>query len=353
MHTPPRPRGDHTKEQIVNRQAPDAPYWNLPVLTSVQPVIEKSRHVVTSHEAVDAVAQWMAYEAFPFPFGGIVAGLGSDLNPDAVIDRTLVETTLNFAFTDFQSNTKFTVTRDGRVYSDTEGMAVCIQDAIDDGIPMLDGAFLAAVTREDLERIFAGNIEMPMLDERVTILNDVGATLVDRYEGRFHRFVWDCAPAMYAGGEGILERLVAEFPRFDDVGQYHGHRVHFYKLAQLGLWMLHRALAGSGAWGLQDLAGMTAFADYIVPVGLRLMGIIEYDDALARRIDRGEMIERDSDEEIEIRAHTLYATALLTDAMNAIRPDSLQLLIPQTDYRLWSTYHATFAPHHLTRTTMY
>ena len=97
----------------------------------------------------------------------------------------------------------------------------------------------------------------------------------------------------------------------------------------------------------------TAFADYIVPVALRVMGIFEYEASLERRIMAGEMINRDSEEEIEIRAHTVYATALLTDEVNARRPADKQLLIPQVDYRLWKSYHATHFPHHLTRTTMY
>ncbi len=328
-------------------------YWSSPVLTSVVPVVERSSHVRTSPEAVASVASWMAYEDFGFPGAGVVEGLSLGSDPDHLMDLTMFETTLNFAFTDFRTGTKFEIVRDGRVYSDTEAMMVCIQEALTGGIPILDGEYLASVTRADLERIFDGNIEMPMLDERVEILNDVGRTLVDRYEGRFHRFVRDCAPSMYADGDGVLERLVTEFPRFNDVSDYHGHEVQIHKLAQLGLWMLHRALHASGVWRLEDLADMTAFADYIVPVGLNLMGILEYTDDLTHRIAAGEMIERDSDEEIEIRAHTLYATALLTDAINAIRPPDMQLLIPQVDYRFWKTYHATFRPHHLTRTVMY
>ena len=295
----------------------------------------------------------MAYEEFGFPGGGVVEGLTLGTDPNHLIDLTMFETTLNFAFTDFDSGIKFEVVLNGRIYSDTEGMVICIQKAIADGVPILDGEYLATVTRRDLERIFAGNIEMPMLDERVEILNEVGTTLVERYNGRFHRFIADCAPAMYAAGDGVLERLVTEFPRFNDVSDYHGTTVEIYKLAQLGLWMLHRALQPTGVWHLTDLSDMTAFADYIVPVGLNLMGILEYIDELSGRIDNGEMIERDSDAEIEIRAHTIYATALLTDAVNAIRPPDKQLLIPEIDYRLWKTYHATFKPHHLTRTVMY
>lgn len=337
----------------MDTQNRTARYWSRPVLQSVIPVVERSRHVRTSPDAVASVASWMAYEEFGFPGGGVVEGLSLATDPNHLMDLTMFETTLNFAFTDFESGTKFEVVRNGRVYSDTEGMVICIQEAITRGVPILDGEYLATVERSDLETIFAGNIEMPMLDERVEILHEVGAALVEGYGGRFHRFVMDCAPAMYAGGDGILERLVTEFPRFNDVSDYHGHEVQIHKLGQLGLWMLHRALHGTGAWKLDDLTDMTAFADYIVPVGLNLMGILEYTDDLAGRIDGGEVIERDSDAEIEIRAHTLYATALLTDAVNAIRPSDRQLLIPEIDYRIWKTYHATFKPHHLTRTVMY
>jgi hypothetical protein len=334
-------------------QATGSSYWNRPVLQSVIPVIEQSLHVRTSPEAVQAVASWMAYETFIFPSGSVGGDFAIGSNPDHIMDLTLLESVLNFAFTDFASGVKYEVEYQGRTCSDTEGMFARIHEAIADGIPILDGEYLASVTRADLEQIFRGNIEMPMLDERVEILNEVGATLVDQYDGRFHRFVRDCAPAMYAGGDGILERMVLEFPRFNDVSVYDGSEVKIYKLAQLSLWSLHMALHGSGAWRLTDLADMTAFADYIVPVGLHLMGVLEYSPDLDQRINTGVMIERDSDEEIEIRVHSLYATALLTDAMNAIRPADKQLIIPQTDHRLWRTYHATFKPHHLTRTTMY
>ena len=72
-----------------------------------------------------------------------------------------------------------------------------------------------------------------------------------------------------------------------------------------------------------------------------------------QRIARGDLIPRDSDEEIEIRAHALHATALLTEAIDRRRLPALRLVIPQVDYRLWKAYHATFWPLHLTRTDMY
>jgi len=335
------------------RRAVSATYWDGPVLRSVAKVVAEARHVRTSREAIDRTAGWMAYEDFGLPDGGAAGefDLGSD--PDHIIDVTMLVAALNFAFTDFDSGVRFEACYQGRTWSDALGMFACIDRALSAGVPLLDGEYLASLARADLQSIFRGNIEMPMLDERQEILNEIGVVLVDRYDGRFHHFVRACSPAMYDRGDGLLERLVAEFPRFDDTSNYHGADVQILKLAQLGLWTLHMALHSTSEWSLADLGMMTAFADYIVPMALNLMGILEYSPDLESRIAGGVLLDRDSDEEIEIRGHTLYATALLTDAINALRPEDRHLVIPQVDYRLWSAYHATFRPHHLTRTTMY
>ena len=327
--------------------------WRSPVLKSVLPVVEQSVHVSTSEGSIKSVAQWMAYEYFAIPDDSGTGPFDMGSDPDLLIDINLFVAALNFAFTDFDSGIKFACDYQGCTWSDSEAMFARIHEAINAGTDLTSGDFLATVTREGLASIFCGNIELPMLDERVVILNDIGATLVDNYGGTFHQFVRSCAPAMYASGDGLLERLVTEFPRFNDVSDYHGREVQFHKLPQLALWSLHRALHRTGDWALTDLDDMAAFADYIVPLALRLMGIIEYSPELESKINAGELIERDSDEEIEIRAHTLFATALLTDAINIIRPADQQVLVPQIDFRLWNAYHATFWPHHLTRTIMY
>jgi hypothetical protein len=326
-------------------------FWNTPVLRSVVPVVESSRHVRTDPVEVERVAGWLAYERLGWPEPA--AGLDAPLDSDATTDLILLTSSLNFAFSDFETGVKFESDRAGRRWSDSDAMVACLLDAIEAGVPVLDGDWMARATVADLERVFVGTIRMPLLDERARILNEVGAVLAGRYGGSWSRWLRSCAPAMYARGDGLLERLAAEFPRFRDVSDYHGHEVRVFKLAQLALWQLHAAHRPIGDFAVADLADMTAFADYIVPVALRLTGILAYDDRLERRIVDGEEIPRDSDEEIEIRAHTLYATALLTEAVNLRRPPRDQVVIPRIDYRLWKTYHATTWPHHLTRTTMY
>jgi hypothetical protein len=320
------------------------------VLESLRPVIAGSRHVHTNLQKIEEVASWMAYEALPMPQLGLPFGTE---NPDQAIDFIVVADTIDFAFTDFSTHVKFQVDYAGKHWSDSEALTACMKRALDEGIPLLDGRYLARVSRADLQRIFRGNIELPMLDERVEILRQAGQVLEKSYGGHFSNFVRACSPRLYDNGKGLVDKLVAEFPRFNDTSHYDNHEVKFYKLAQLGIWMLYSSLSASGGFRLEDPEKMTAFADYIVPVALRVMDITRYSAALEKAITSYQLIPRDSTEEIEIRAHCLCATALLREEVNKLRPPEKQVIIPQIDARLWTHYHTTDWPHHLTRTIMY
>ena len=298
----------------------DSVVWSSPVLRSVVGVIERSHHVATHIEAVEQAASWMAYEEFTFPSGSMDGAFSDRSDPAEIIDVSFFYAVLNFAFSDFDTGVKFATTYMGREWSDSEAMFACVNRALAEGVPLTDGGFLAELDRNDLAGVFSGNIEIPMIDERVEILNEAGRTLSERYGGSAHRFVADCAPAMYAGGDGLMERLVVEFPRFNDVSSHGGHEVQLHKLAQLWLWQLHMSLAASGTLAVADLDRMTAFADYIVPVALRLMGITSYTPELEAAINRGPHLPTTSTpataprrwRSASGRAHTLYATALLT-----------------------------------------
>jgi hypothetical protein len=321
-----------------------------PVLDSLHPVIEHSHDVRTHVDKIAEVAGWMAYEELPMPDYQMPFGVGS---ADDAIDFILTADCVDTAFTDFSTHVKFQVDYAGRHWSDSDGLFACMKRALDDGIPILDGKFLAGVTRPELERIFAGNIELPMLDEKMQVWHQVGSVLAEKYDGRFHNFVKSCPPRLYDNGAGIIDRMVKEFPRFNDISQYDNATIKFYKLPQLGIWFVYSALRKGNQFPLDDIEKMTAFADYIVPVALRLLGITSYSSELEQAINTYQMIPRDSRQEIEIRAHCIYATALLCEEVNNIRPKDQQIIIPQIDARLWTHYHTTWWPHHLTRTIMY
>jgi putative queuosine salvage protein len=322
-----------------------------PVTESLRPVIENSRDVRTHYEKIVEIASWMAYEELPMP--NLAVPYGLEKTPDIAMDFVMVANTIDTAFTDFKTHVKFQTDYAGAHLSDSEAMFASLKRAMDSGIPILDGKFLVKITRSDMEHIFAGNMEIPMLEEKMALFREAGKVLATKYGGRYYNFIRSCPLRLYDNGKGLVERLAMEFPRYNDVSRYDGHEVKFYKLTQLGFWQIYSGLGAAGGFRLEDPQKMTAFADYIVPVALRLMGITSYSSALEQAINQYQLIARDSPQEIEIRAHCLYATALLADEINKLRPPDRQVIIPQIDARLWTHYHTTPWPHHLTRTIMY
>lgn len=233
----------------------DLPPADHPILSTLAPVITGARHVRLHRDRLQEVARWMAYE-----------GLGQAPNDSPLFPRVderdltdfvFLTSTINFAFTDFSTHTMFRVSYSGREWSDSEAMVACWKRALDRGLPILEGAYLARLRREEAAEIFSGNIPIPMLEERLAIFHQVGRVLEERCGGRFHRFAEAGRRRLYSGGRGLLERLVGEFPSFQDASLHRGHRVVFHKRAQLLWWDLHQCggtftsaslPAGSSGW---------------------------------------------------------------------------------------------------------
>src|SRR6267143_2561473 len=125
-----------------------------PVLDSLHPVIEHSRDVRAQADRIAEVAGWMAYEELPMPDYALPLGIGEG-NVDETIDFILTADCVDTAFTDFSSHIKFQVDYADRHWSDSDALFACMKRAMDAGTPILDGKFLAQVTRLQMEKIFA------------------------------------------------------------------------------------------------------------------------------------------------------------------------------------------------------
>jgi hypothetical protein len=149
-----------------------------------------------------------------------------------------------------------------------------------------------------------------------------------------------------AGGSAVslVERL-AGWSCFADTSLYDGLELPFLKRAQIAAADLHRA--GVAPFG--DLDRLTMFADNLVPHVLRLDGILRFDPELVARINREELIEHGSPEEVEIRACAVHAVELIVAAQPAAPAAAV-------DQLLWlrgqeSRYKAV--PRHRSRCTAY
>lgn len=323
--------------------------WRSPVLASVSVASGLCRNVRIEVEHIERVADWMCFEKF----APIDANTPDDPERPALptrreqIDFTMVTMAINFAYTDFETSVAWSVEEAGGKLVDADAMFVRFEQAYAAGTPVLDGQWLAELTEQQLAAVLHGPRPIPMLVERVRVLRGIGAELQAKYDGSFTNFVDDCAPRAWSDGNGLLERLIAEFRHFDDSALVHGQPVQFHKLAQLAVWTLHRL----GLVQLEDADSLAVFADYIVPAALRAMRVLSYSPDLARAIDEGQLITAGSTAELEIRTQTVMACGLLTEALNRRRDEPI--INPQLDFRLWSAFHDNITPHHLTQTTRY
>ncbi|MGH2882087.1 MAG: queuosine salvage family protein, partial [Solirubrobacteraceae bacterium] len=121
----------------------------------------------------------------------------------------------------------------------------------------------------------------------------LGRHVATEHDGRFA----DVVDA--AGSSAVaLVHTLNSWDSFADTSGYDGITVPFLKRAKIAAADLSRA----GVAAFRDLDRLTMFADNLVPHVLRLDGLLSYDPVLLQRIERGELIEHGSREEVEIRA---------------------------------------------------
>ena len=83
------------------------------------------------------------------------------------------------------------------------------------------------------------------------------------------------------------------------------------------------------------------------------MDMTSYSPALEHTINSYQMIARDSRQEIEIRAHCLYATALLREEVNKLVQPICRSSSPRSMPACGLISMSQRWPHHLTKTIMY
>jgi putative queuosine salvage protein len=206
-------------------------------------------------------------------------------------------------------------------------------------------AELTALTNAELGQSLDQDPEHELIDLFAQSLHDLGANVQRLFGGSFAGVI-DAAD----GSAVRLVETLAGWRCFADASLYQGREVPFLKRAQIAAADLHRA----GVAEFQDLNQLTMFADNLVPHVLRLDGVLWFDPELVARIDRGELIEHDSPEEVEIRACAVHAVELLVAAASESIPTGPTAA--QIDEILWNRGQAPeykAVPRHRSRSTAY
>jgi hypothetical protein len=257
----------------------------------------------------------------------------------------LLFNSMNFSF---WSIPRWSIEYNESEYIGSHGMMGALIRALEDELPILKPKYLSDISRDDVNFIFRGNTSIPMPDERVMILRELGHSL---YNYGIHKLE-SLFTSDLTSPQDIINIIIKLFPSFNDTSKIGGYRVCFYKRAQLLVAQCLKLFKESVFSRFADF--FTVFADYRLPQALREMGVIQYSSKLSELVDNGETLRQGSLEEAEIRCNTIWACELIRKELLSIKKVNVNSI--QIDSWLWryaKKLDSTISPHHKVRTIYY
>lgn len=256
----------------------------------------------------------------------------------------LILDSLNFCFWPKEWKVNF----EGKWYSGYEALAASLKRAVKKGYPLFDAKYLEKISLSDLQKIFEGKGEIPLIERRQKILREVGKVLQKNFEGKFSNLIKKAKK----DAQRLVWLLIKNFPSFKDERKYLSKKIYFLKRAQILVADLHLSFSGK-SWGeFFNIQKLTAFSDYKLPQVLHHFGILNYKKELLEKILQKKLIKEGSKEEVEIRAATIVAVEILK---KALKKEGLKFFSFEIDNVLWNLSQKLKLkyPHHLTLTQCY
>ena len=322
----------------------------LGVLSAAANMLLTTSLVTIDHDAIMRLAaEWASA---PWPEKSGLDELHFNDGTERTVNWILLLDALNFCFWGEPGQPRWRIEWRGAALDGYAALAAALTRGVEEGLPLWDARYLADLTVDDLARILrpmADAPPIPLFEARLANAREVGAALLARYGGQFTRAI-----EQVHGDAVALARLLAdEFPSFRDISLWRGESLPFLKRAQICVADLHAGFNGERWGAFRNLDQLTAFADYKLPQLLRAVGVMVYAEGLAERVDALTPIPAGSEEEIAIRAATVYAVELLR---RALRARGVERTASAIDYRLWDASQrlgTAAPPYHRTRTIYY
>lgn len=320
------------------------------VLSSTHEVVEEGENVWINIDRIEfLVHQWIQesregtrsipvwYEQYHFSDG-----------TERTVNWILVLDAMNFCFWAEKNQPRWSIEYQGETLNGYLAEAAALKRAVEENIPLWNAEYLSTISSEELAHIFRGKQTIPLLEKRLENVHEVGRVLLERYDGQFVNAIEQAN----RNAVQLVLLLAQHFPSFNDIVLYRNHKIRFFKRAQICVADLYGSFGGKSWGAFSDFDQLTAFADYKLPQVLRHFGVLEYHPTLAERIDNQELLEPGSEEEVEIRAATIWACELLRREMiHQDRP----VTAAEIDLWLWfmGQQSSDMRPYHRTRTIYY
>ncbi|XP_030557992.1 queuosine salvage protein [Drosophila novamexicana] len=244
------------------------------------------------------VANFSQHELHPKPSDGHAA------NWIFVVD------TLNFCFWTPHNYTKYKVNG----YTGYFALCAAINRAMADGLDITNPEFYSKMELSTLSNIFRADdaeTKIPLLEQRLECLHQVGERLLSKWQGSFEHVI----KAADHSAVALLQLIVDEFPCFRDQAQFAGERVSILKRAQILIGDLWSCYRGEGLGYFEDIEKITMFADYRIPQVLVHFGSLEYTPELLELLQKDTILQNGDAMEVEIRGASIYIIEQVKDAV--------------------------------------
>ncbi len=284
----------------------------LSILQSTRYVLENAEHVKINFDAIEN----LALDVRNFLNGENKHWSDNSNDFENAVSRAFWQSVMGFCYWAEKGKEKWQVEwpAGNLVTGGWYGVIASYERALSEGIPILDSSWLMDISKEDLRKIFRSSTDsdIPLLEERTEIMKNVAKILVEKFAGDpifiLEKSEYDAVK--------FLE-LLRDFPNFEDTPTYKNQQVVFLKLAHLVAEEFDHVLKTHGKECLKNMDHICVFADYKLPQLLRAYGVLEYSQQLSEKVDNYELIPKESAEEIEIRAGTIWGVELVRQALNS------------------------------------
>jgi len=292
----------------------------LSVAESGEFISKNSKHIQINDAKLDLCAEDISKQILDGDLHMKSMFIKTEVHPQTAdetgVNWVVVADTLNFSFWQPEDGPQYTVTYKGTKYTGYLALCAAMNRTLDSGVKLTCPDFYSKIEAAELNQLLMGDdgVPIPLLQDRVRCLHEVGGILTEKYDGRFIKLMDACGNS----AARLLQLVLDTFPCFRDKAVFMDTEVAFHKRAQIlvaDIWCLFE---GSGIASFPDISALTMFADYRVPQSLQHYGVLKYDEELLGFLKKDEIMPYGHMYEIEIRGCSIHAVELLTERIKRI-----------------------------------
>lgn len=304
------------------------------ILNSVKYVSDNSSYVKINYDVIDKIINsdgirsskyWM--ESNPF---GLL-----DMELRDIINFLLVYHTIGLCC--FWGEPKWELnTLDGQKTDGSFGLIYALIDVFRNGMNY-------DMSYQEFKEMLKGNVDIPLVEERYDCFVRMREYLKG-INGDFYDQIKDINDDVT-----LLDYIIDHFEYLEDISEYKGRKVFFYKKAQLFTSDILNVKKLVGHITV-DLSHLVGCADYKIPQVMRCLGMLEFNEELSNLVDSLTLIPSGSEMEVEIRANDIVVIDYIYRKLNA---DVTRININDYIWLLGQDKSKMTKPYHRTRTMNY